>query len=200
MNLHVDHSINGSILYIAHLLIWHKILFESLLFKRFQPGKVRLIVRVYTSHQLNVWTIFVCQIAVPCFSKITAAPGPLLLTRRDMMVSDMKDTSFFSIIISTHKVKVGFFSHVGGRYRNIFVTGNIHTCTVIMFIIYPCRNRELGYVTFTMIHYRMNIWREYRLGIIIHCDCRVCPPQECLCHRSTVVQLSPDLNISLVRI
>ena len=116
------------------------------------------------------------------------------------MVCYMKDSCFFSVIISTHKVKIRFFCHIGSWNRNIFITGNIYTCTVIMFIIYTCGNREFGYITFTMIHNCMYIRWENRLCIIIYRNCRICPPEKSLCHWSTIVQLSTDFNICLVRI
>lgn len=65
----------------SYLLVGHKILSECFLLKRLQPGKVRLILCVHACHQFNIRSVLVRQVAVPCFSKFPAAPGPLLLSR-----------------------------------------------------------------------------------------------------------------------
>ena len=200
VNLHIYHGINAGILYITNFLVWHKILLECFFLKRFQPCEVRLVVCVDTCHQLDVWAVFICKVSIPGFSEISASPCPLFLTRGNMMICYMKDSCFLSVIVSTYKVKVRFLCHIRGRNRNVFVAGNVHTCAVIMFIIYTCSNREFGYITFSMVHNCMYIRWENRLCIVVYRYCRVCPPQESLCHWCTVVELSADLDICFVRI
>ena len=69
-----------------------------------------------------------------------------------------------------------------------------------MFIIYTCSDREFRYVSFSMIHNRMYIWRKNRLRIIVYRYCRICPPKKSLSHWRTVIKLSTNLNIRFIRI
>ena len=117
-----------------------------------------------------------------------------------MVVCYMKNSRFFSIIVSTYEVKVRFLCHIGSRNRNVFVSGNIYTCAVVVFIIYTCSDREFRYITFSMVHNCMYIRRKNRLCIVIYRYCWVCPPEECLCHWCTVIKLSTNLDICFVRI
>ena len=198
--LQIDGRFLRGVFDIADALIWHEVLCEGLLLHRLQPGEIRLVIRIDTAHQLDVWSITVGQVAVPGLSEITTAPGPLLLSRRDMMVRDMQQACTDLIIISTDKVKIGFFCHIGGRHRNVLIAGNIDTRTVIMLIVDAGRDREAGNVALSMIHHGMNVWRENRLGVIVDRYGRVRPPEEGLRLRGPVIELSPDLDIRLSRI
>ena len=58
------------------------------------------------------------------------------------MVGNMKDSCLFLVIVSANKVKITLFRHIGGRNRNVFITGNINAFAVVMFVIDPCCDRE----------------------------------------------------------
>ena len=58
------------------------------------------------------------------------------------MVGNMKDSCLFLVIVSADKVKITLFRHVGGRNRNVFVTGNVNTFAVVMFVINTRCDRE----------------------------------------------------------
>lgn len=88
-------------------------------FVRLQPGKVWLVITVHTSHQFNVWSVFIRQVAVPSLSEITVTPGPLFLTGIYMMIGHMKKTRFDMFFIASHKIKFRIDSHVRSRHRNV---------------------------------------------------------------------------------
>ena len=199
-SLQIQSRMDGRILYSSHLLIRHKILLEGLFLKRLQPGEIRLVLGEHAGHQLDVGTILVSQVSVPGLSEVSAAPGPLLLSGRDMMVRHMKQAGLFLIVISAHEIIVGMLRHIGGGNRDILIAGNIYSLTVIMFIIYALGNGKTGHVTLAMVHNRVHIRRENGLSIIIDSHCRIRPPEESLGHGSPVVKLAADLYVSLSRV
>ena len=77
----VDGRFLRCVLDVADALIRHEVLREGLFLHRLQPGEIRLVIRIDTAHQLDVWPITVGQITVPGLAEITTAPGPLLLSR-----------------------------------------------------------------------------------------------------------------------
>ena len=104
-----------------------------------------------------------------------------------MMVRNMEDTGLFLIIITAYKVKLTFFRHIRSRYRDVFISGNVHAFTVIVLIIFPCGDWEPGYIPLAVVHHRMDIRREDGLGMVIDRHCRVGPPEECLRSRGPVI-------------
>ena len=199
MQFQADGSINLRALYHANFLVRHKVLRERFFLVRCQPGKVRLVIGKAARHQLNVRPIIISQVAVPSLAKVAAAPSPLLLARGDMVVRHMEDTGFFAVVIAADEIIIRMVGHVGGGNRNILITGDIHTGRIILLVIDACCNREAGHIALPVIHYRMNIRWEYRLRIIVDRHRRVGPPQKCLRHRGTVMQLGINPNICLVR-
>ncbi len=91
-------QINGGvycgIFYRTNSFIRHKILLKCLFFKGLQPCKIRLVIRIDTGHEFDIRSVLIRQIPVPCLAEITASPGPLFFTGRDMMVCNMQDTCF----------------------------------------------------------------------------------------------------------
>ena len=100
----MDSRVLCGVFHLSHCFIWHKILTEHLFLERLQPCKIRLIVRIYACHQFHIRPVFIRKIPVPCLSEISASPGPLLLSRRNMMIRHMEDTGFPAIIISADKI------------------------------------------------------------------------------------------------
>ena len=94
------------ILHRSYLFIRHEILPEHFFLKRLQPGEIRLIIRIYTGHQLNVRAVLIRQVPVPGFAEVAASPCPLLFPRRDMMVRHMQDARLFSVVIASDEVIV----------------------------------------------------------------------------------------------
>ena len=117
-----------------------------------------------------------------------------------MVVRDMEQTCFHAIVISSDKIIGRLLRHVAGGDRNILIPGDVDAFTVVMFIVDTAGDGEPGYVPLAVIHYKMNIRREDRLGIVIDRDCRIRPPEKCLRQVRPVVELSADLNVRLVRI
>ena len=102
----------GGVFHLPHLLVWHKILFKGLFLKGLQPGEIRLVIRIYPGHQLHIGAVLIRQVPVPGTAEIPAAPGPLLLAGRNMMIRHMQDARFFSVIIASYKIIFGFFRHI----------------------------------------------------------------------------------------
>ena len=187
----------GGVFHLSHRLIWHKILGKGLLLKGLQPGEIRLVVRKYARHQLHVRAVRIRQVAVPCLSEVSAAPGPLLLAGRNVMVRHMQDSCFFSIIISAHEIIFGLLRHIGGGNGNVFIAGNVHALAVILLIINAGGDGEAGYVPLAVIHHRMHIGRKDGLGVVVDRNRRIRPPQEGLRHAGAVVELADDLYVRL---
>ena len=112
----------------------------------------------------------------------------------------MQNACALPVIISADKIIIGVRAHITGRYRYIFIPGDIHTGAVIMLVIYTGRNRKPADRTLAMIKHRCDIRRKNRLCKIIYCNCRVGPPQKRLRKRRTVVKLAAYLNICVSRI
>ena len=180
--LQIDGCFLRGIFDIAHALIRHKVLREGLFLHRLEPGEIRLVIGIHTAHQFDVRTVAVGEVSIPGPTEITAAPGPLLLSGRNVMIRDVQKARTDLIIIAADEIEIGFLRHVGGRYRDVLIAGNIDTGTVIMLIVNTGRDREAGNVALSMIHHGMHIRREgLRLG-------------------GPVVELSLDLDIRLSRI
>ncbi len=77
----MDGGLGGGIFYLSHRFIGHEILGKGFFLKGFQPGKIRLVIRVYPCHQFHIRAVLIGQVPVPGPAEITAAPGPLLLAR-----------------------------------------------------------------------------------------------------------------------
>ncbi len=199
-NHKVHRRVSGGVLHISNRFIGHKILFEYLFLERLQPGKIRLVIRKHACHQFNIRAVRIRQIRIPPFPEVAAAPGPLFLARRNMVVRHMEHTRPHAVIVTAHKIKAGLFRHIGSRHRNIFISGNIHTLAVIVFIINPCGDRESGHIPLAVVHHRMHIRRENGFRIVIHRHRWICPPEEGLGHIGPVVELPCDLQIGFTGI
>src|SRR5580658_1192122 len=76
---------------------------------RLKKTEIGLIVGVNAGHNFDVGRVLavgvgVSQIAVPGVTEIMVAPGPLLLSRRDMMVGDVDDAGLRPIIVAAKKI------------------------------------------------------------------------------------------------
>ena len=58
------------------------------------------------------------------------------------MVGNMEDSCLFLVVVSAYKIEITLFRHVGGRNRNVLVTGNINAFAVVMFVINTRCDRE----------------------------------------------------------
>jgi len=187
--LDVHQQVGRSILHHSQFPVRHKILGESLFFIRLQPGEIRLVVGVDSRHQLDIRTVRIRQVAIPGLPEIAVSPGPLLFTRRDMVVGDMQDTGTGIVFITADKIIVGTDRHVGRRHRDILIAGNIDTCRIIHLIIGPGSNRIARDIPLSMIENGIHIAGEDRLVLLVHGNRRIRPPKESLRNRSRVVHL-----------
>src|ERR1700728_279823 len=64
-----------------------------------QVGKVRLIIRIHTSHQFDVWAVGIGQASIPGVSERVISPRPLLLSRGDVMIRDMHETGLRRVVV-----------------------------------------------------------------------------------------------------
>ena len=200
MKLQVHSRVDRGVLHLSHLLVGHEILREGLFLERLEPCEVRLVVRKYAAHQLNVGPILIRQVPVPGLSEIAAAPGPLLFARGHMMIRDMQKARLDAVVVSAHEVIGRALRHIAGRHRDILISGNVHAFAVVMLVINAPRDREPGHIPLAVVHDKMHIRREDGLGIVIYRNRRVRPPEECLRKVCPVVELPPDLNVCPVRI
>ena len=198
INREVDDDFTGGVFSAANALKGHKDLREALLFARHEPGKIRLVIGVRATHQLNVGTIRVGQLAIPGLAKVAGAPGPLLFARDDMVVGDVHHARLDTVVITADKVKVGMIGHVGGRNRDILVARNIGAWRVVHFVVSAGGNRKIGDGPLAMIHHRVDIGREDRLVVIVDMDRRVGPPEEGLRLAGAVVKLHINFQIGAV--
>lgn len=104
------------------------------------------------------------------------------------------------MIVSADEIVVRFVSHVGGRYRDILVTGDIDAFRIIHLIISSGSDRESRYVAFAVVEYGHDVRREYRLRMIVNRHRGIGPPEERLRFRRAVVQLSVDFQVRFVRV
>src|SRR5580704_8272182 len=65
---------------------------EALRLSGSQEREVRLIVRVNTSHQLDIRTIAIRKTAIPRITELVIPPRPLLLTRSNVVIGYMHHT------------------------------------------------------------------------------------------------------------
>ena len=198
--LQVDGRFLRCVLDVTDALIWHEVLREGLLLHRLEPGEIRLVIGIHTAHQLDVRAVTVGEVPIPGLSEIATAPGPLLLSRRNVMVCDMQEASSDLIIIAADEIEIGFLRHVRGRHRDVLIAGNVDALTVIMLIVDTGRDREAGNVALSMIHHGMHIRREDRLRVVIDRNGRIRPPEEGLRLGGPVVKLALDLDVGLARI
>ena len=199
-DIETQHSLCACILDNAHLFVGHEVLGEGLFLIGCQPCEIGLIVGKHSGHQLNIRAVGIGQIPVPCLAEITAAPGPLLLAGRDMMIRNVQDTGLLSVVISAHEVVVRVVCHVGGGHRQIPVPRNIHTFGIVVLIVGSGGNGEPGDVPFAVIHHGGDVRGEDGLGIVVDGNRRICPPQEGLGQTGAVIQLTLDFDIGPVGI
>ena len=158
----------------------HEVLNKLLCFARADKSKIRLIVGKTARHKLDIRPVFVGQVSVPCLAEFSAAPRPLLFARRYLMICNVIHPGLFSEIITAYEVKVRPVCHKRSRNRDIFITGNIHPRAVIHFVILACRDRVCTHRTPAVIKYSRHIGRHNSRCIVVHLECGICPPEECL--------------------
>ena len=100
----------------------------------------------------------------------------------------MQHTALRVILITALKVVLRVHGHVAGRYLDVLVVRDIHTCGIVHLVIGSCGDRERGNGTLPVIEDGIHIWREYALVGIIHLHGGVGPPEEGLRQRGTIAQ------------
>ena len=193
----VQHDFGAGVFYVAGSLVRHEILGECLFLKGLEPCKVGLIVAEHAGHQLDIRSVFIGEISVPCAAEIAVAPCPLLFARGNVMIGDMHDAGIRAVIVAADKVIVAVRAHIAGWHRNILVPGDIHARAVIVLVVNARGDGEGRHVSLTVVIDRAYVRREDGLRVVVHGDSRVCPPQEGLRQIGAVIQLSLDLDIRL---
>ena len=100
----MQQHIFGCVFNHSHFGVRKEILCPCPFLERLKPTEVRLVVAIHTRHQLDVRTVLVSKISVPRPTKISVAPSPLLFTRRDVMVGNMKKTSLYIFFVTAYKI------------------------------------------------------------------------------------------------
>ena len=198
--LQIQHHVGAGIFYIACRLVGHEILGEGLLLVGHEPGEVRLVIAEHAGHQLDIRAVFVGQVSVPCPAKVAVAPCPLLFARRDMVIGDMQNAGVYAVIIAADKVVIAVRAHIAGGHGDIFVAGDIDAGAVVVLVIYARGDGERGNIALAVIEDGGHIRREDALGIVVHRNGRIGPPQEGLREIGAVIELAPDLDIGLIGI
>ena len=196
----VEHAFLSGVFHVSGRFVGHKVLGEGFLFKRPEPGKVRLIVTVHAGHELDIRAIPVRQVPVPGPPEIAAAPGPLLFSGGNVVIGDMQNACLDTIIITAYEIIIAVGTHVAGGDGDIFIPGYVHPGTVIVLIVYAGGNGKLTHVPLAVIEYGGHIRREDALRIAVHRHGRIGPPQEGLRQAGAVIELAPDLDIGPARI
>ena len=210
----VHYEVLRSLFHDTDLTIWHKVLDELFLFIRHQPSEVGLVLCIHTCHQLDVRTEslaintpllsllrcrLVSEVTIPSTSEITITPGPLFLTRREVMTGYMQHTCLGVVLIASFKVVLRVNSHIAGWYIDILVVRDIYTSRIVHLIIGTGSDREARYSTLTMIEHSIDIGWEHTLIVIVHLYSWVCPPQEGLRHVGAIAHTTLNLQISTTR-
>ena len=108
----VHKKILARVFHYAQFPVREEILHESLLLVWLEPCEVRLILGVDTCHQLDVRAVLIGKIPVPCPSKVSVSPGPLLLSRGNVMVRDVKHACAGVIFISSDEIVFRIHCHI----------------------------------------------------------------------------------------
>lgn len=174
----VHHRVDGGVLHRPHRLIGHEVLGKGLFLKGLEPGEVGLVVGEHPGHQLHVGAVLVGEAAVPGPAEVAAAPGPLLFARRDVVVGHVEDARAPAVVVAAHKVEIAPLRHVGGGHGDILVPGDVHPGAVIVLVVHPRGDGEPGHVPFAVVHHRVDVRRKDGLGVLVHRDGGVGPPQE----------------------
>ena len=112
----------------------------------------------------------------------------------------MQQAGIYLLIKVSDKVIIGVGCHIGGRHFDVAVAGNVDSFGIVIFIIFAGGDGESGYRALSVVHYCMDVRREYGIGVLIDRYGRIRPPEEGLRRIGTVVKASLDLDICLVRI
>ena len=181
-------------------MIGHEILGKLLFFHGSNVTEVRLVIGITACHQFDVRTVFIGKVTVPGFAEVTAAPCPLLLSGRNMVVSYVQDTGAYTFIVTAYKIKVRSGSHIRGWNRQIAVSGNIYAPRIIHFIVGACGNWEGRNISFAMVHNRSYIGRKDGAVSITYGNGRVGPPEEGLLGVCSVKETVLQFQICLIGI
>ena len=89
-----ERAVQVRVLRRADALDREPVLLEDARLVRTQPREIGLVVGEHAGHQLDVRAIGVGQLPVPGLAELAAAPGPLLLARRDVVIRHVHETGF----------------------------------------------------------------------------------------------------------
>jgi len=92
------------------------------------------------------------------------------------MIGHVQQARFFPFVVVADEVEIGVGGHIGSGYLDVFISGDINTCRVIVLIIFPGGYWKGGDRALPVIHDSVNVWWENGEGIVIHRNSRVCPP------------------------
>ena len=107
----------------------------------------------------------------------------------------MQHTALRIVLIATLKVILGVDSHIGGRYIDVLVVRDVHTCRVVHLIICTCGDGETADGALAMIEDGIHVRGEHALIGIVHLNGGIGPPQEGLGQRCAVADAPLNLKI-----
>ena len=112
------------------LLNWVPILTPRFCFTGLQKTEIGLVVGIDAGHDFDVGAelptgIGVGQIAVPRVPEFVIAPGPLLLSGRDVMVGIMNDAGFRRVIVAAKEIFLRTHAHVGRGHGDVRVPAQV---------------------------------------------------------------------------
>src|SRR5215472_242875 len=106
------------------------ILTESFGLTGSEEGEVGLIIGEDASHEFDVRAVLVGEVPVPGVTKFVVAPRPLLLSRGDVMISDVDEASSTFVVVAAAKIFHRSDSHVAGGHRDVGVPSQV-VCGIV---------------------------------------------------------------------
>ena len=152
LRIHGDRRIRRRLSHGARSMDRVPVLTEALGLTGQQPGEVGLIVGEDTGHELDVRTVGVGQLRIPCAADLAVPPGPLLLAGRDRRIGPVHEAGVGGVIVSAEERVVGVGDHVRRGHGNVAVhidavgVGALRgQRRVVHAVVRPIRSRERRY-------------------------------------------------------
>ena len=108
---------------------------KSFCFVGKNPRKIGLVVGVAPRHQLCICAIVVGKCILPYARKLIVAPSEHLFTRGDMMVGNMYDTAFFSMVVPTEIIVCRFRREIRSCRICILMLGDIRIAVIVNTVV-----------------------------------------------------------------
>ncbi|CCY64377.1 unknown [Prevotella sp. CAG:1124] len=191
----VHQQVFSGVLYNSQLAVGQEVLHERLFLIRLQPCEVGLVLGVDAGHQLDVRSVLVGKVAVPCAAEVAVTPCPLLLSWRYVVVGNVQHTGTCVVLVATLEVVLAVYGHVAGRHKDVLIVRDVNSGRVVHLVICARSDGERAYGALSVVEHCVDVWRENALVVVVYCHGGVGPPQECLRHFGAVVEHSLYLEV-----